>query len=170
VISIPALVTFCRDPTLPLEEGIVSPADGRISGIDRSGDRVVIKVFMNIWHIHVNRSPVGGKVQSVVHTPGGHRPAFSKDAGTNERVIIDLETEIGKVKVVQIAGSFARRIVPYVGKGHTLEPGERIGIIRFGSRVDTHLPEGKVDILVKAGDRVRPGQAIARVRTEEGSP
>ena len=164
------MLIFFRDPDLLMEDGIVSPANGKVTGIDSSGEKVVVKIFMNVWNIHVNRCPIKGKVLSVVHKEGGHIPAFDKDAEQNERVITDLETEIGVVKTVQIAGSVARRIVPYIRDGQHLEKGERIGIIRLGSRVDLHLPASKVNILVKLGDKVRPGQAVADVKMDpEGS-
>lgn len=167
VVSFGMLIFF-RDPDLPIGEGVVSPANGKVTGIDRTGDRVVVKVFMNVWNIHVNRCPLKGKVLSVVHKEGGHIPAFNKDAEQNERVITELETEIGNIQIVQIAGSVARRIVPYITEGQELGKGDRIGIIRLGSRVDLHLPASEVDIVVKIGDAVRPGQTVAKVRIEPG--
>ena len=162
VVSFGILIFF-RDPDLPMGEGVVSPANGKVTGIDQIGDRVVVKVFMNVWNIHVNRCPLKGKVLSVVHKEGGHIPAFNKDAEQNERVITELETEIGNVTIVQIAGSVARRIVPYITEGQEVGKGDRIGIIRLGSRVDLHLPASEVDIVVKIGDTVRPGQTVANV-------
>lgn len=172
IIMIKGIILFFRDPELPIGEGVVSPANGKVTAIDtneigegeeKGEGTVAIRIFMNVWNIHVNRSPMRGTVRSVTHRPGGHMPAFDKDAETNERVITELDTDIGMVKVVQIAGSVARRIVPYITQGQELETGERIGIIRLGSRVDLHLPAPKVRVLAKVGDIVRPGQTLADV-------
>lgn len=164
VASIGMLVFF-RDPDLTIGDGIVSPANGKVSGLDRSddGSTIILRIFMNVHNIHVNRCPMDGTVEKVEHIPGGHIPAFNKDAETNERVITDLTTDngIGPVRIVQIAGSVARRIVPYITDGQKLLKGERIGIIRLGSRVDLHLPVDRVEMKVGIGDVLRPGQTVA---------
>ncbi|PKK81836.1 MAG: phosphatidylserine decarboxylase family protein [Thermoplasmata archaeon HGW-Thermoplasmata-2] len=153
------LAVFFRDPERKIGEGIVAPADGKISRIDHPEEGYVrICTFMNVHNVHVNRAPMSGKVISVEHIDGKHIPAFDKDSDTNERVIIVMDTKIGNVKIVQIAGAFARRIVPYIEAGHTVEKGERIGIIRLGSRVDLWLPKEKVNLKVKEGDRVKAGE------------
>ena len=105
-----------------------------------------------------------GKLISVEHREGNHLPAFVKDADTNEKVITVMETDIGRIKLVQIAGAVARRIVPYCSAGMKVKKGDRMGIIRFGSRVDLHLPSDLVKIVVKKGDRVRPGKKVAEAR------
>ncbi len=175
ILSLPFLIAgiwmpvFFRDPELPIEKGIISPADGVVTGIEQSDAALVIRVFMNIWNIHVNRFPIDGKILSLVHKEGGHIPAFNKDAGTNERVITELETGIGEVRIVQIAGAVARRIVPYCSPGMVIKKGERMGIIRFGSRVDIHLPMDRVESVIGIGDKVRPGQRIALIRGEGGN-
>jgi len=156
-------VIFFRDPELPIGEGVVSPANGKVTGVESTGKMVVIKVFMNVWNIHVNRSPMEGTVLSVEHIPGGHIPAFDKDAESNERVVTELATTIGILRIVQIAGSVARRIVPYISQGQVLQSGERIGIIRLGSRVDLHLPKDNVKVVLNVGDKVRPGQQLATI-------
>ena len=154
-------IIFFRDPELTIGEGIVSPANGKVTHVETVDGNLVIRIFMNVWNIHVNRSPMKGTVLSVEHKDGGHIPAFDKDAETNERVITDLGTVIGTLRIVQIAGSVARRIVPYISHGQVLERGERIGIIRLGSRVDLHIPEGKAESTVSIGDIVQPGQTVA---------
>ena len=152
------LAVFFRDPERKIGEGIVSPADGKVSRIDEPEPGYVrICIFMNVHNIHVNRAPISGKVVSVEHIDGKHVFAFDKDSDANERVIIALDTQIGNVKVVQIAGAFARRIVPYIEAGQPVEKGERIGIIRLGSRVDLWLPKEKVNLVVKEGNRVLAG-------------
>ncbi len=158
------LLIFFRDPTRTIGDGVVAPADGRVIVADKHAGR--ISIFMGIHNVHVNRSPVGGLVQRVEHFKGTHLPASSKDSERNERVIIHLRTKIGKVKIVQIAGIVARRIVPYVRPGLKLKKGQRIGIIRFGSRVDLYLPE-TVNIITEIGDKVIAGTSqIGAVKHE----
>jgi len=94
----------------------------------------------------------------MTHFPGYHLRAWKKESDLNERVVISLETEIGPVMIVQIAGMIARRVYPYIKKGDFLQKGERIGIIRLGSRVDVYLPAIKIkEIAVKVGDPVYAG-------------
>jgi len=154
---------FHRDPDRsPAGEGMVAPADGRVSVLREESDRVRLGIFMNVWDVHVNRAPVAGTVESVEHEPGTHRPAFSKESDRNERVRIDLETPHGPATITLIAGAFARRIHPYVSVGDRLERGERIGHISFGSRVDVTLPPAidREAIAVERGDRVRAGETV----------
>jgi phosphatidylserine decarboxylase len=92
--------------------------------------------------VHVNRAPAAGTVTSVEHVPGGFVPAFNKDSDKNERVVWHFDTALGDIEMVQIAGAVARRIVPYLFAGAKVAQGERVGLIRFGSRVDLYLPEG----------------------------
>ncbi|MCK5636932.1 MAG: phosphatidylserine decarboxylase family protein, partial [Thermoplasmatales archaeon] len=123
------------------------------------GDCTKISTFMNLYNVHVNRIPLDGTVKDVVHISGIHLPAFKKESEKNERVITTIDTKIGSVKVIQIAGTLARRIVPYIKKGDKLKKGERIGIVRFGSRVDVYLPTKKIKkINVKVGEIVKAGE------------
>jgi len=150
---------FFRDPDRePAAPGVLAPADGRVTVVRREGDRLRVGVFMNVTDVHVNRAPLGGTVEAVDHRPGAHRPAFSKDSDRNERVHIDF----GDHAVVLIAGAFARRVHPYVAHGDTLERGERLAHIAFGSRADVVLPPGydEGDLLVARGDRVRAGETV----------
>jgi len=152
-------LVFFRDPERsPPESGFVAPADGKVSVIREEGDRLRVGVFMNVWNVHVNRAPAGGTVRRIEHTPGAHRPAFSKDSDRNERVRL----EFGDHAVVLIAGAFARRIFPYVEAGDDVERGDRIGHIAFGSRADVVLPEGvgRDDLEVAEGDRVLAGETV----------
>lgn len=155
---------FFRDPELQIEEGIISPADGVVTGLFERENTAVLQIFMNIHNIHVNRFPMDGKVISVKHIEGGHLPAFNKDAESNERVITEMDTGIGRIKIVQIAGAVARRIVPYCSPDMEVKKGERMGIIRFGSRVDLYLPAHRVEFVVRKGDKVRPGKRVALVK------
>jgi len=163
-------ITFFRDPIRNIGKGIVAPADGRIQHISQSidsniGECTIISIFMNLHNVHVNRMPLDGLIKDVVHIFGSHLPAFKKESERNERVIITIESDIGLVKLIQISGTLARRIVPYIKKGDRLKKGEKIGIIRFGSRVDIYLPSKKIEYInVKLGDRIRAGEkSIAKI-------
>lgn len=151
------IFVFFRDPRRSVASGVCAAADGRVTRIARNEGRILISIFMNIHNVHVNRAPLSGKVTRVYHRPGAHRLAFDKDSHSNERVIIDLETSLGPVRVIQIAGAFARRIVPYVMVGESVRKGQKIGMIRFGSRVDVILPEARIRPCVRVGDRVKAG-------------
>lgn len=150
---------FHRDPdrTSP-EEGVLAPADGRVSVIREEGDRVRVGVFMNVTDVHVNRSPLGGQVEAVDHEPGKHRPAFSKESDNNEKVHIRFSDH----EVTLIAGAFARRIHPYVDPGDELDRGQRLGHISFGSRADVLLPASfeLADVQVERTEAVRAGETV----------
>lgn len=147
-------VYFFRDPprVTPLREGlVVSPADGTVVAVDRAvpprelgfgeAPRNRIGVFMSVFDVHVNRAPLPGRVERTIHKAGRFLNADLDLASMeNERVSILLETAHGQVGVVLIAGYVARRIVPFVGEGRHVAVGERIALIRFGSRVDIYLP------------------------------
>ncbi|MFC7327318.1 phosphatidylserine decarboxylase [Marinactinospora rubrisoli] len=150
---------FFRDPDRGPSSGrMLCAADGVVQTVDTTADgRTRVAVFMNPLNVHVNRAPVAGVVTGVEHRPGGFRPAFDKDSEHNERVIWTFETEIGEVTVIQIAGAMVRRIVPYFTVGQKVEQGERIGLIRFGSRVDVYLPAG-IAPGVEVGQKVRAGE------------
>lgn len=162
---------FFRDPERPIlgEPGlIVSPADGKVVVVDEvREDKFLGKparrvgIFMNVFDVHVNRSPVAGTVAVSSHRPGRFKAAFRREADrVNEQQATLLQTEEDqRVLVVQIAGLLARRIIPYVGPGQKLARGERLGMICFGSRVDLYLPL-EAEVLVKVGDRVRAGSSM----------
>jgi phosphatidylserine decarboxylase len=162
---------FFRDPErdIPPEPGvIVSPADGVVVRVDEVAENEFLKtparyvaIFMNVFDVHVNRSPVAAVVKEMRHRPGEYKAASREDAPSrNEQQALLLENEAGRrVLVVQIAGLLARRIIPFVKPGHNLARGERLGLICFGSRVDLYLP-GDSQIEVKTGDRVKAGSSI----------
>ncbi len=156
-------VVFFRDPEREIANGIVACADGKIREISKAkdtkiGNSIKISTFMNLHNVHVNRMPIDGEIINIKHFSGIHLPAFKKESEKNERVKIILNTKIGKIKIVLIAGTIARRIVPYIKKNDKLKKGSRIGIIRLGSRVDIYLPENKIkDVSVKKGDIVKAG-------------
>ena len=150
---------FFRDPERQVDSGIVSPADGVVIEAGRH-----ISIFMNLWNVHVNRAPLAGTIAAMQHMPGQHAPAF-REKGDNERLHIELHTEHGDITVTQIAGTIARRIVPYLFPGEVIEKGQRIGIIRFGSKVTVELPDD-ASPAVETGDRVRAGQTIATMNEQ----
>jgi phosphatidylserine decarboxylase len=165
---------FFRDPERAVPEDpnlIVSPADGKVVLVDevredkflgRPAKRVGI--FMNVFDVHVNRSPVAGTVAESRHQSGCYKAAQKPEAClANEQQATLLETEAGpRLLVVQIAGLLTRRIISYVTPGQKLARGERLGLICFGSRVDLYLPL-EAELLVKEGDRVQAGaSALAR--------
>jgi phosphatidylserine decarboxylase len=166
-------VYFFRDPprVVPLEEGLViSPADGRISALGRfapppelglgAEPMQRISVFMSVFDCHVNRAPVAGRITKIVYRPGLFINAdLDKASEDNERNGFVIEAANGRYGVVQIAGLVARRIVCFVASGDRVGVGDRIGLIRFGSRVDVYLPEGARP-LVGLGARAIAGETI----------
>ena len=157
-------IIFFRDPDRKIGKGIVVCADGKIREISELNDKdigkaICVSTFMNVYNVHVNRSPFNGVVEDIVHISGTHLPAFKKESERNERVVILLDTIIGQIKIVQIAGTLARRIVPYINRLDKINKGDRIGIIRLGSRVDLYLPKKAVKkICVRKGDKVIAGE------------
>lgn len=162
-----SMVLFLRDPERRAAEGIACPADGKVVRLDTVDDPDLgpcdrLAVFMSPLVVHVNRFPVEGDVRSVTHRPGKHLPAFSKESDRNEQVTTLLRTPDGTdVKVVQIAGAVARRIVPYATKGDHVKGGERLGLIRLGSRCDLLIPRGRGRWTVEMGQRVWAGSTQA---------
>ncbi|TMR14421.1 phosphatidylserine decarboxylase [Nonomuraea zeae] len=152
------MLWFFRDPDRTPGEGrVLSPADGVVQSIDPWPDgRTRVAIFMSPLNVHVNRAPLAGNVTSVQHVAGGFLPAFNKDSDQNERVVWHFATALGDIEMVQIAGAVARRIVPYLSAGAKVEPAERIGLIRFGSRVDIYLPEG-ISPAVSVGEKTVAG-------------
>jgi phosphatidylserine decarboxylase len=150
---------FFRDPDrcCPGRPGeLVSPVDGRV--LRAGGGRV--SIFMSVLDVHVCRAPLGGRVQTVEHTPGRFLAAFRDEASEmNERLAIRLATASGPLTLTMVAGLVARRIVCRVRPGQSIAAGDRVGLIRFGSRVDLALPAG-AELTVGRGDRVRGGETV----------
>ncbi|MDD2439777.1 MAG: phosphatidylserine decarboxylase [Methanosarcinaceae archaeon] len=152
------MLWFFRDPERQIEVSeayMLAPADGRICDI--RGRKVCI--FMFLQNVHVNRAPIAGKIKEITYRKGGHIPAFCKDSERNERNDFIIESKYGEVQVTQIAGTIARRIVTYSKKNDIVEQGQRLGMIRFGSRVDVTIPE-EFDMVIKKGERVKAGKSI----------
>ena len=155
-------IIFFRDPErTPCgdEDDAVSPADGKVISIQHR----TVCIFMNIHNVHVNRAPLAGMVTHIDYKPGGYIPAFNKDSEVNERNHVLIETDSGILELTQIAGVLTRRIVSYISEGIRIKRGERIGMIRFGSRVDVTLPEGYV-FMVKLNDNVKAGETIIAIK------
>jgi len=164
VVLLAFTLNFFRDPerhTPESADALISPADGRIIRADRGR----VSIFMNVFDVHVCRSPVAGRVTSVVHEPGRFLAAMRAEASEqNERTTIVVQPPTGDpVRFVLVAGLIARRIVCRVAAGRELLSGERVGIIRFGSRVDLDLPAGTAPA-VGVGDRVVAGETVVARR------
>jgi phosphatidylserine decarboxylase len=158
--------SFFRDPERAIPEdpsSIVSPADGRVVVIadeqnaGRPGTR--ISIFLAIWNVHVNRSPAAGVIAKLDYRPGKFLAAWDANASTqNEQNIFTLATPAGNIEFKQIAGLVARRVVSWKKPQDVVSKGQRIGLVRFGSRVDLWIPQGS-ELLVKVGDTVHGGSS-----------
>jgi phosphatidylserine decarboxylase len=165
------LVQFFRDPPRTPEgdeDVIVSPADGTVLGITEppdapAGARRRLSIFMSVFNCHVNRAPISGRLSDYAYLRGRKGAAFTDKASLeNEHNRITLAGTRGSLVFKQIAGSLARRIVFYPRVGDELRRGQRIGLIRFGSRVDVFLPDD-VEALVSTGHKVKAGRTpVAR--------
>lgn len=159
---------FFRDPDREIPTGpvAVSPADGKVVRVRRKPEGTQVCIFLNVFDVHVNRSPIAGKVTAVEYTQGKFLVA-SKEAASyeNERNTLTVDNGQSSVRFAQIAGLIARRIVCTKRPGDYVTMGERIGLIKFGSRVDVDLgPEWEV--AVREGERVSAGSSILAKRKE----
>ena len=164
---------FFRDPERTVPEGkdvAVSPADGRVIVIKDIYEPMYLKqdvkqisIFLSVFNVHVNRSPVGGTVELVKYNPGKfHVASVDKASLDNEQTAMVIDDGKHKILVKQIAGLIARRIVCYAKPGDAIKTGERYGLIRFGSRVDIFLPKD-TELKVKLGDRIKGARDIIGV-------
>jgi len=169
---------FFRNPEriIPCEPGlVVSPADGRVVVVTeepragRAGKR--ISIFLAIWNVHVNRAPAAGKITKLEYKPGKFLAAWAEKASLeNEQNVFTLASEHGEIVFKQIAGWVARRVVSWKKTGEAVQRGERVGLVRFGSRVDVWL-SAEAEILVKVGQSVKGGSSvIARIAGADGTP
>jgi phosphatidylserine decarboxylase len=159
------MVLFFRDPERKVEVSdtyMISPADGTV--IDIRGRKICI--FMFLQNVHVNRAPISGKIKQITYKKGGYLPAYWKDSERNERNEFIIHSKYGDVSVTQIAGTIARRIVSYSQVNDIIEQGQRIGMIRFGSRVDVTIPHD-FEIIVRKGERVLAGKTIIAIIKNE---
>jgi phosphatidylserine decarboxylase len=172
LLAVPILLVcfflwFFRDPnrTIPADTRlIVSPADGVVTEADwistPDGTRLRLSIFLNVFNVHVNRSPVGGTVVACDYRKGSFRNAMSADSSTeNEHTRITIDGGGYQVSFRQIAGLLARRIVTTVKPGDVVQRGVRVGLIKFGSRVDVYLPPS-TELLVQKGTKVAGGSSV----------
>ena len=160
------LAAFClyffRDPEREIPAGAVavSPADGKVVVVKEENGGHRISIFLNVFDVHVNRTPIPGRIVDIQYKEGEFLVASKEDAShSNEQNIITVEGEGSRVVFKQIAGLIARRIVCYKKPGDSLAPGERVGLIKFGSRVDVQLGM-EWQIAVKVGERVAAGSSV----------
>lgn len=169
---------FFRNPTRSTTSGteeLISPADGRVMGIEELPENAFlgetvrrISIFMSVSDVHVNRAPCEGRVEKVQHRDGRFRLAFKKGIDEeNERNYIVIGRDGERFLLVQIAGFLARRIVCYVRENDRVEKGEPVGMIAFGSRIDVYMP-ACYEPAVKSGQRVKGGLTVL-ARKREGS-
>lgn len=171
-----AVAAFFRDPARPVPRDpllVYAASDGFVTGVDDDveepwlpggrGQRVT--VFLSLLDVHVNRSPVEGRLERMEQVGEGFAPALMRGAQDNRRNRLALDGPVGPVVVVQVAGALARTITNWVRVGDRVTAGQRLGIIHFGSRTDVLLPLGAADVLVSKGTRVRGGVTpLARLR------
>lgn len=168
LLALAALIAyFFRDPERkpPVDPAVVvSPADGRVMEVvaesldGQPGRRM--SIFLAVWNVHVNRSPMSGRLQRVEYRPGKFYAAMrARASAENEQNVFYLDTGRGRIVFKQVAGWIARRVVSWKSPGDTLVLGERIGLIRFGSRMDVWLPEG-AEVVVQPGQHVSAGESV----------
>ena len=181
--AIAFFMQFFRDPNrnIPTSEGVVvAPADGKIlkgkidclklitidddpvmKHILKEGEKgILISTFMSPFDVHVQRAPVSGKILKTKYYPGKFKIALGNVDTENEKNLIVIDSEYGKIGVIQIAGFVARRIVQYVNVGDTVKIGDRLGMIRFGSRVNLIIPYDKFKVMVFEGEKPTAGETI----------
>jgi len=163
-------VFFFRDPKIPVSQGsgiILSPCNGTVMEVAEEGEEKIVRVFLSIFSVHLQRSPVDGTVAQVTHKNGKFYAAWNPLAQSeNEQNIIAIQSDNAQTQGVyivrQIAGFVARRCVSWVKQGDTLKAGDKIGMIKFSSQVDLHLPK-KAQIIVKEGEKTKAGITIMAV-------
>ncbi len=157
------MLYFFRDPQREAPSGaglIVSAADGRVTRIETRADSSLVSVFLSPLDVHINRSPIAGKIKKITYFEGKKMPATSINASVmNERNSLVIEGKDVTVTCTQIAGILARRIVCWPKSGDNLDRGQRFGLIKFGSRTDILMP-ANVEVVVSVGDRVKGGETI----------
>jgi phosphatidylserine decarboxylase len=175
LLAIP-IALFFRDPERhpPADpDAVLAPADGKVmfAGPGRAdeappGEWLQVTIFLSLLDVHINRTPVAGRVTRVDYVPGTFLPAYKTEAAQNEHSEIWIDRRGRTIVCRQVVGVLARRVVTRIQSGDTLETGARIGLMKFGSRMDVFVPI-TATLLVKAGEHVRGGETIvARLRAE----
>jgi phosphatidylserine decarboxylase len=172
------LAYFFRDPerqSATNPRAFVSPADGVVTGVHLNDQPEAgplggpcISIFLAVWNVHVNRVPHDGVVEKVTYVPGGHALAWKHSAAGNESNWIYFRSNQYRFVVRQIAGKVARRVVCRLHVGDSVRKGQRLGIIKLGSRTDLYLPVGS-QVQVRSGDRVYGGSSILAIMPEAGN-
>ena len=161
------VLNFFRDPDRATPSGgaYICPADGKVVRAEATETGLRVDIFMNVFDVHVNRAPMAGRITHMEYTPGRFINAAAEMASIeNERNRFEMQTDDGqRIAFTQIAGLVARRIVSYVAVGDHVAAGQRIGMIRFGSRVDCEIPTG-YELRVKLGDKVTAGLTVLAER------
>jgi phosphatidylserine decarboxylase len=161
---------FFRNPEreIPTQIGlVVSPADGVVMNVEQvwedrylKSEATRVRIFLNVFNVHINRSPIAGTIEYQEYQPGKFIPANREEAAqVNEQNLIGIQNEELRILIRQIAGLVARRVVSWVNPGDNLDRGERFGLIKFGSCTELYLPNN-VQVEVKKGDRVKGGETI----------
>ena len=174
------LLFFFRDPdrdVSPEPGAFLAPADGRVLNVEQVNEPTYLRspalkvsIFLSVLDIHVNRAPMAGEVELVRHVPGSFLRAFlPKASHANEHNLIGITDGSTRVLVKQIAGALARRVVCWLSPGERLEAGQRIGMIKFGSRVELFLPVAS-EVVIRPGDRVRAGATVIARRVRQLDP
>jgi len=178
VVTAGFMVYFFRDPPRAFsgdEDLVLAGADGVIRGVEEvvedtylSGDTIRISVFLSPFDVHVNRSPITGVVRALAYSPGRHHLTIRRESSEfNEHSSILVEGMGTRCLIKQIVGPVVRRVVYWLEGGQELVRGDRIGMMKFGSRLDVYFPLSDVDVLVRRGDRVLAGVTpIARIRKD----
>lgn len=164
-------INFFRDPERQLPEGeglFICPADGKVIRADGDEHGSRVDIFMNVFNVHVNRAPMAGRITHMKYIPGKFvNASFDHASEENERNRFEMETDSGeKIAFTQISGLVARRIVAYSAVGDQVKAGQRIGMIRFGSRVNCEIP-ADFELNVKAGDHVTAGETIIARKVQQ---
>lgn len=154
---------FFRDPDRRIQataNQVIAPADGKVLSVRNENGMEALSIFLSIFDVHINRAPFGGRITKVEYKPGKFLIAYDERASSeNEQNSITIERDGTVVRCVQITGLVARRIVCWKKEGDTLAAGEKIGLMRFGSRMDVFMPAGS-KILVRAGEKVKGGVTV----------
>lgn len=162
-----AALLFYRGVCAPPRPGYVtSPCEGKVVEVNLDDHSLHVAVFLGLHNVHAQYAPLDGTVASIRHVPGTFYPAYAfQKSRYNERMVTRLDTALGPVVMVQYAGQLARRIVAFRRPGDRVSQGQPLGLIKFGSRVDLWVPRDAVgNVLVRPGDRVRVGDALATIR------
>lgn len=154
---------FFRDPKRDrqfADNQIASPGDGTVMSIKDEGDFKVMRIFLSVFNVHIQRAPMAGVIEKITFIPGKFAIAYKPEAKDNQRNIIEIKTDSGKKIIVeQITGAIARRIACYVREGEKVSVSQKIGMIYFGSQVALYMPK-EAKIIVKEGDKVFAGETI----------